>query len=191
MSVYTATVAHRHSACCHESVHFNPYGGAAAELAAALVNLGEEASPEQVTDAMRRHGNLRDPPGREQTRTLCGWARKLAAVFAAHSLDDQVDLVNVLLIESASVPHVSRHHDKAPHLHYAPDDADTVAAVKAFTAAGLAAVLCSEPHRLGVCARPGCDVVFVDTSRNGRRRFCSTRCSTRVHVAEHRRRRSC
>ncbi|MGY4099847.1 CGNR zinc finger domain-containing protein [Nocardia sp. R16R-3T] len=35
-------------------------------------------------------------------------------------------------------------------------------------------------------ARQGCGSVFVDTSRNGRRRFCSTRCSNRVHVAQHR-----
>ncbi|WP_218158630.1 CGNR zinc finger domain-containing protein [Streptosporangium canum] len=35
---------------------------------------------------------------------------------------------------------------------------------------------------------PGCDVAYVDTSRNGRRRFCSTRCSNRVYVADHRRR---
>jgi predicted RNA-binding Zn ribbon-like protein len=28
--------------------------------------------------------------------------------------------------------------------------------------------------------------VFVDTSKNGRRRFCSTRCQSRVKAAAHR-----
>jgi predicted RNA-binding Zn ribbon-like protein len=64
-----------------------------------------------------------------------------------------------------------------------------VGRVKAYTAAGLAHAYCQDPGRLGRCDRDGCDVVYVDTSRNGRRRFCSTRCSTRVHVARSRSRR--
>ncbi|HLU95849.1 MAG TPA: CGNR zinc finger domain-containing protein, partial [Thermobifida alba] len=39
---------------------------------------------------------------------------------------------------------------------------------------------------LGCCARDGCRTVFVDTSRNGRRRFCSVTCANRVNVAAHR-----
>ncbi|MEO3867710.1 CGNR zinc finger domain-containing protein [Nonomuraea sp. B12E4] len=34
-----------------------------------------------------------------------------------------------------------------------------------------------------------CQVVYVDTSRNGRRRFCSPGCANRVNVAAHRARR--
>jgi predicted RNA-binding Zn ribbon-like protein len=51
-------------------------------------------------------------------------------------------------------------------------------------ATGLAVVLGGELHdRLGVCTAPNCDRVYVDTSRNGTRRFCSTACQNRVKTA--------
>jgi predicted RNA-binding Zn ribbon-like protein len=40
--------------------------------------------------------------------------------------------------------------------------------------------------RLGVCSAPACDRVYVDGSKNGTRRFCSTRCQSRVKAAAHR-----
>ncbi|HWD80506.1 MAG TPA: CGNR zinc finger domain-containing protein [Kribbella sp.] len=40
--------------------------------------------------------------------------------------------------------------------------------------------------RLGVCAAPHCDRVFVDTSKNGQRRFHSPQCQSRVKAAAHR-----
>jgi predicted RNA-binding Zn ribbon-like protein len=45
-------------------------------------------------------------------------------------------------------------------------------------------VLGSEFHdRFGVCTAPRCDRVYVDVSRNGARRFCSTACQNRVKTA--------
>jgi len=41
-------------------------------------------------------------------------------------------------------------------------------------------------RRLRVCSRAGCCAVFIDTSRNGRRHFCSVRCANQVNVAKHR-----
>ena len=114
------------------------------------------------------------------------WARELKGVFGETDPARQVVLVNRLLARSASQPHVSQHDGKRPHLHYAPADSDTVSGLRAFTAAGLALVICHDPGRLGRCALPDCGTVFVDTSRNGRRRFCSARCGTRVNVADHR-----
>ena len=58
-------------------------------------------------------------------------------------------------------------------------------------ATGLAVVLGSEFHdRLGVCTAPRCDRVYVDTSRNGTRRYCSTACQNRVKAAAFRARHS-
>jgi predicted RNA-binding Zn ribbon-like protein len=34
--------------------------------------------------------------------------------------------------------------------------------------------------------RAGCAVAFTDSSRNGRRKFCSVRCANQVNVARHR-----
>jgi predicted RNA-binding Zn ribbon-like protein len=61
--------------------------------------------------------------------------------------------------------------------------------VRALTAAGLAHVIDGgDGARLRTCARAGCDVAFLDTSRNGRRHFCSVRCANQVNVANHRQR---
>ena len=44
-------------------------------------------------------------------------------------------------------------------------------------------------RRLGVCEAPACDRVYVDASKNSHKRFCSTRCQSRVKAAAHRARR--
>lgn len=161
-------------------MHFNPYGGAAAELAARLVN----ADPRH--DLLRLLADSGYKPlgtlNARQTAELRRWIARLDEVFT----EPGVDLLNALLAETTSQPYISTHDGRAPHLHYAREDAPIDERVKAYTAAGLAELFCEDPGRIGRCAREGCDSVFVDTSRNGRRRFCSTRCSNRVHVAEHR-----
>ncbi|MGH3432931.1 MAG: CGNR zinc finger domain-containing protein, partial [Thermocrispum sp.] len=117
------------------------------------------------------------------------WVERLRPVFDDRvDLGARVELLNALLAAAAARPYISQHDDRPPHLHFADERADVVARVRAYTAAGLAHVLCDDPQRLGRCHRDGCHVVFVDTSRNGRRRFCSARCSNRVHVADHRKR---
>ncbi|MGH3514696.1 MAG: CGNR zinc finger domain-containing protein [Pseudonocardiaceae bacterium] len=167
-------------------MQFNPYGGGGAGLAAALVNMPPSATPRELAAAMRLHDNPRKPPTLAQTQALQRWSRQLSPVFGSIAVETKVALANELLARSASQPHISQHDGKPPHLHFAPDDCDTIAAVQAFTAAGLAVVVCSDPDRLGRCAADGCEIVFVDTSRNGRRRFCCTACATRIYVAVHR-----
>jgi predicted RNA-binding Zn ribbon-like protein len=164
----------------------NPHAGDGAGLAAALVNLAPSATEIDVAAAMVANGTIRPAPSAAQARVLLRWARELAPVFGESAVEAKVALVNGLLARSASKPHVSQHDGRPPHLHFAPDDCDTVAGVQAFTAAGLALVVCADPDRLGRCAAQGCDIVFVDVSRNGRRRFCSTTCATRTYVADHR-----
>jgi predicted RNA-binding Zn ribbon-like protein len=68
--------------------------------------------------------------------------------------------------------------------------AGLAARVKALTAAGLAhAIDDGAGSRLRACSRASCGIVFIDTSRNGRRHFCSVRCANHVNVANHRLRR--
>lgn len=43
-------------------------------------------------------------------------------------------------------------------------------------------------ERFRTCEAPPCQDVFTDTSRKGARRFCSSRCASRVHVADFRQR---
>lgn len=176
-------------------MQFNHYGGEAARLAAALVNTPAEA---ELGPVLREHHVVRPPPDDKGTRALRMWAsRDLAPCFgpppagsgpkdAGAALAERCARVNALLAAASAQPRISLH-DGSPHLHYGPDDHDAVAHVKASTAAGLAYVVCfAGAHRLGRCAREGCARAYVDTSRNGRRVYCSVRCANNDAVARHR-----
>ncbi len=165
-------------------MHFNPYGGAAAELAATLVNAEQGAD---LLDVLKASGYK--PLGSldaRQERDVRDWIDRLRQVFRHPT----VELLNELLAEASTTHYISTHDGRAPHLHYAREDAPTDVRVKAYTAAGMAALFCEDPHRIGWCDRDDCGTAFVDTSRNGRRRFCSTKCANRVAVAAHRSRQS-
>jgi predicted RNA-binding Zn ribbon-like protein len=166
-------------------MHFNPYGGAAAQVAAGLVNIGAAPATELVA-MMRSEGMSLSELSPEQANAMATWGRRLRRVFTEPDADTQVDLVNELLADSACRPFISRHDDQPAHLHYASERDGQVRRVQAYTAGGLAHLVCDDPGRIGACAREGCGIVYVDTSRNGRRRYCSTKCATRVHVADHR-----
>ncbi|TCO60936.1 CGNR zinc finger domain-containing protein [Actinocrispum wychmicini] len=170
-------------------MHFNPYGGPAAELAATIVNsrhVHPEDAKDLVTAMFESHNRAWTTVTAAEAVEILAWGERLSPAFGERDLDRLVDVVNGLLRDTASRPFISRHDGRAPHIHYAPEDADQVTRTRAFTAAGIAHVLAMDPARLGRCANDGCDTAYVDTSRNGRRRFCSTRCATRVHVADHR-----
>jgi len=167
-------------------VHFNTYGGNGAELAAALVN-ATDFGPAAVAGTLSAHAMWRTSVTAAQAAELAAWARRLAPVFGESDLAVQVGLINELLEITASKPHISTHGGLEPHLHFYSADADIVSRTKDVTAGGLAMAVCfSDGRRLGRCDRTGCATVYVDTSRNGRRRFCSLACANRVNVAAHR-----
>ncbi|MTV24862.1 CGNR zinc finger domain-containing protein [Nitriliruptoraceae bacterium ZYF776] len=115
-----------------------------------------------------------------------------AELDAAFGLDDAatVTVVDGLLADLRVRPRLSTHDGRPPHLHFERDGAGTVERLRANTVLGLARTVTADgPDRLGRCDADGCARVFVDTSRNGRRRFCTTACANRTHVAAHRARR--
>lgn len=169
-------------------MQFNPYGGMPALVAAALVNLGP-ADADTLVAVMRSHGMAITHLTNRQAKDVTAWADRLREVFAATDRDHQIEMINALLADSTCQPYVHQHDGLPPHVHYASQDDDRARRVFAFTAGGLAHLFCEDPNRIGQCDRAGCEVVYVDTSRNGRKRFCSTRCATRTHVAAHRDRR--
>jgi predicted RNA-binding Zn ribbon-like protein len=118
---------------------------------------------------------------------LAAVARELRAVFeavAAGDVDTAAGQLNRLLAEAGARPRLE-HHDGEPwHLHFHGEGGTITADWGASCATGLAVVLGGEMHdRLGVCTAPHCDRVYVDTSRNGTRRFCGTACQNRVKAA--------
>ncbi len=68
-------------------------------------------------------------------------------------------------------------------------DAHLVAMWTSICAEALARVIGAGRHdRIGLCHADQCDRVFVDTSKNAGRRFCSTACQNRIKTAAFRRR---
>ncbi|MEV0441497.1 CGNR zinc finger domain-containing protein [Streptomyces spectabilis] len=199
-------------------MHFNHYGGEAALLAADLVNAyagpdgtdpGDAApdsadpddtapgstDPDSAAGAadpsalLAAHGVVEHALAPAQRRDVRAWARRLADCFGPQDLAERCARVNRLLDDASSRPYIALH-DGTPHFHYSAPGADPAAHVRALTAAGLAYIVChADAHRLGRCARSSCGRAFVDTSRAGRRAYCSVRCANNDAVARHRARR--
>jgi predicted RNA-binding Zn ribbon-like protein len=120
-----------------------------------------------------------------------GWLRVVFNAVDGGDVDAAALTVNALLAETGARPQLDRHDGEPWHLHF-HGSADSVAqGWAAGCATGLAVVLGTEMYdRLGVCTAPRCDRVYVDVSRNGTRRFCSTSCQNRVKAAAFRARHS-
>lgn len=171
---------------------FRHYSDNAAALAAELANVFEQdhASHEEAAAALTAlfdEHEVRDTVHDADVPGMLDLGDRLRAVFDAADLHAATEAVNRLLAASAAAPWISEHDDLAPHLHFAPINAGLVERITANTAMGLAVVLCDYGfERLGVCADANCADVFVDTSRNAQRRYCSQGCGNRSNVRAHR-----
>lgn len=113
--------------------------------------------------------------------------REVIAAVDAGDHDTAATVVNRLLERTGAHPVLERHDDQPWHLHFHSAADSQAANWTAACATGLAAALGSEhADRLGICSAPSCDRVFVDTSRNGTRRFCGVSCQSRVKTAAYR-----
>lgn len=134
------------------------------------------------------------PPDGDQIVELTAYVAGLREVFElldARDLDAACARVNDLLTWTAARPVLTRHDDGPWHLHFHPADAPMARGWVAGMATALAVALGNPAQdRLGVCSAPACDRVYLDTSRNGTRRFCSTACQNRVKTAALRERRA-
>ncbi|MFE1381714.1 CGNR zinc finger domain-containing protein [Streptomyces sp. NPDC058740] len=118
---------------------------------------------------------------------LAAAARRMRAVFQAaqdEDLDAAATTVNDLLRDSGARPHLDRREGEPWRLHFHGADDSFAAGSTASCATALAlAVGGSLAGRLGVCRAERCDRVYVDTSRNAARQFCSTACQNRTKAA--------
>jgi predicted RNA-binding Zn ribbon-like protein len=95
--------------------------------------------------------------------------------------------LNALLEAYPVQPRISGHDASDWHMHVTSRGASASAEYLAGAVWGLSVWLCSYgSERFGVCADERCGNVYLDTSSNNCRRFCSERCATRSHVAAHR-----
>ena len=154
-------------------------------MAAALCN-DAPATSSSYALLLRRYLVDSPPPRPAELAELGGWADRLRAAFGAEPAD-QLELVNTLTLEAACVPRVVVHDGLDAHLHFAPASASVPNRIRAITAGGLAmAIVILGGERLGACGRSACANVYLDTSRSGRRRYCSVRCANAARVARHR-----
>jgi predicted RNA-binding Zn ribbon-like protein len=153
-----------------------------------------DANPDQLREAIA--AALVDRPNRARSwrdadeadvRRLRDFALRLRRVFGAverGDVDAAAAALNAILTEEAPRPELSDHDGRPWHLHFHSPAAGPVSAVAAGCAIALAMVVGSDAvDRLGVCHADACDRVYVDTTKNGSKRFCSSACQNRAKAA--------
>lgn len=183
---------------------FDSHMRALLDASAALVNAltdGEARGRRYVApqgaervEAVRAALSAAPDLGLAEADRLADTAQVLRVVFeaaAADRLDDAAPALNALLRDSGARPQLDRAPGHPWQVHFHGADDSYAVGWSAGCATGLAMALGGDyAGRLGVCAAPRCDRVYVDTSRNAGRQFCSTACQNRVKAAVFRARRA-
>jgi predicted RNA-binding Zn ribbon-like protein len=171
-------------------VDYDTYGSTAVELAIELAN-ADRTDPEWARAFLGAHEEWFTPgtpfelsPG--ETHKAAVTAHLIRAVALAQTQDDVLTRLNELLALARPRPYAT-DHDGELHLHYARPDAPVLEQLTTTVAMGLSQVVAQHGwQRLGVCSAEGCGNVYVDTSRNASRRYCSNTCASRSTVAAYR-----
>ena len=174
-------------------MNYDTYGSNAIELAIDLANADREDDT-WAASFLRAHDEWFSPESsRDLTPAEAGAAAETAdlvrAVALATTQAEVLERLNALLSRANPQPYAT-DHDGELHLHYARPEAPVLEQLTTTVAMGLSQVVAQHGwQRLGVCSAEGCDDVYVDTSRNASRRYCSNTCASRSTVAAYRARR--
>jgi predicted RNA-binding Zn ribbon-like protein len=121
------------------------------------------------------------------------FVKQLRPVFESSNAGDEYAVVaqlNALLAKHPVTPYIAGHDSTGParwHMHVADQQSSVSELLIAESLMGLSTLVCDlGATRLGVCHASSCANVFVDTSPNQSRRYCSDRCSSRENVAAYR-----
>jgi predicted RNA-binding Zn ribbon-like protein len=110
----------------------------------------------------------------------------IRGVFAADTPKQAIDRLNAILAGAGVRPWIAEHRDGNREVFFAPPEAPLARRVACDAGIGLAMMMTNNAERLKVCAADPCRNVFVDTSRNRSRRWCSPTCAARMNVAAYR-----
>jgi predicted RNA-binding Zn ribbon-like protein len=117
--------------------------------------------------------------------------RKVFEAVERDELDEAARVVNAMLKRTGARPQLDPLAEGGWHVHFHGTTDALETGWAAGCATGLALAIGSDlAGRLGVCEAERCDRVYVDTSKNARRRFCSTTCQNRTKAAAFRQRRA-
>jgi hypothetical protein len=169
---------------------YDTYGSHAVELAIDLAN-ADRGDPQWVQTFLSSHhewfteGTDLAVAGHD-AGLVAETAGLVRDVALADSETAVMQRLNALLALASPKPYAT-DHDGELHLHYARPDAGAVEQLTTTVAMGLSQVVVQHGwQRLGACAAEGCGHVYVDTSRNASRRYCSNTCASRSTVAAYR-----
>jgi predicted RNA-binding Zn ribbon-like protein len=160
-----------------------------AERSADLVNADLGDAPALVAFLAQRAWLQDQVVGRDVV-ALRRFQRELRPVFEASNDDEEesvVEQLNALLAKHPVTPYIAGHEPGRWHMHVADKSSSVAELLVAESLLGLSTLVCDlGATRLGVCDASPCTNVFVDTSPNQSRRYCSDRCSSRANVAAYR-----
>jgi predicted RNA-binding Zn ribbon-like protein len=168
-------------------VDFDAYARTAVDLVNADLD-GLDALRDLFVDGDNRW--MRDEVAERDVAVFRRAQRRLRQVFAHGTGGRDTEAVaelNALLSAFPVQPRISGHDAGDWHMHVTSRGASVSTEYLAGAAWGLSVWLCEYGSaRFGICADERCRNVYLDTSSNNCRRFCSERCATRSHVAAHR-----
>jgi predicted RNA-binding Zn ribbon-like protein len=160
-----------------------------AESSAALLN-ASLTDRDSVVAYLASRAWLQPQVGDRDVVVLRRFQKDLRKAFEASAVDDAqgvVDVLNSLLERHPITPRIADHNPAHLHIHVANRAASVADLLIGESLLGLANLVCDlGPTRLGICAASPCTNVYVDTSPNQSRRYCSERCSSRANVAAYR-----
>jgi predicted RNA-binding Zn ribbon-like protein len=128
------------------------------------------------------------PPTEADIAPLHRIRRRFLAVFTTENEAARISMINELLASASIEPRLVEHDSWGLHFHFFAPYASLSEHLNADCAMALAVMVASgETSRLRVCARPGCNRVMVDSSRNRSRAYCDSRtCGNKVHASAYR-----
>lgn len=169
---------------------YDTYSATAVELAVGLANSAYD-DPSGVAAFLQEHREwfadrtrLRLTPA--ERAAVADLGRRVRAVVEADDEQQVIDRLNDLLACAKVEPRMT-NHDGTLHVHYTDERAAAVEQLSTTVAVGMALLVGRYGWtRLGICGATDCQDVFVDTSRNSSRRYCSDTCASRASVAAYR-----
>jgi predicted RNA-binding Zn ribbon-like protein len=176
------------------------YTADAAEVAVRLANTldvesGEDTlqTPEDLAVLIRAElgdvDGLRPGDGDRDLRFARTLRSHLRSVWEARDADGAAAAINEILELVGARPRIAAPAPGGgpPRLRFVPATDDPLRRLVAIAALGLSLALIEGGwDRFGTCASSACDDVYVDSSRNRSRLYCSETCTTRESVAAYR-----
>ncbi len=160
-----------------------------AEASAGLLN-AEIDGVDALVEHLAGRAWLHDQCSDRDCMLLRKFQRELRPVFEASGSGNVravIDGLNDLMVRHPITPRIADHDEQNLHLHVATKSASVAELLVGESLLGLATLICDlGPTRLGICSATPCTNVYVDTSPNQSRRYCSDRCSSRANVAAYR-----